>query len=103
LALDTPGHLLALCVTATDEQDQARVSELARRAQAETGETVEIAYVDQGYTGEDAVDADAEHGIKLEVLKLPTAKRGFVPLPRRWVIKRGFGWTARFRRMPRDY
>jgi len=63
-----------------------RVSELAKRLQDETGETVDIAYVDQGYTGETAADAAGEHGIKLEVVKLPTAKRGFVLLPRRWVV-----------------
>ena len=103
LAVDTLGHLLALCVTAADEQDRAQVSELAERVQAETGETVEIAYVDQGYTGENAGDAAEEHGIRLEVVKLPTAKRGFVLLPRRWVIERSFGWVSRFRRLARDY
>jgi transposase len=103
LAVDTLGHLLALCVTAANEQDRAQVAELAERVQAETGETVEIAYVDQGYTGENAVDAAAEHGIKLEVVKLPEAKRGFVLLPRRWVVERSFGWMSRFRRLARDY
>src|SRR5262245_232144 len=103
LAVDTLGHLLALHVTAADEQDRAQVAELAKRVQAETGETVEIAFVDQGYTGEKAADAAEEHGIKLEVVKLPTAKRGFVLLPRRWVVERSFGWTARFRRLARDY
>jgi transposase len=103
LAVDTLGHLLALCVTAADEQDRAQVAELAERAQTETGETIEIAYVDQGYTGENAADAAEEHGIKLEVVKLPTAKRGFVLLPRRWVIERSFGWVSRFRRLARDY
>jgi len=102
-AVDTLGHLLALCVTAADEQDRAQVSELAERVQTETGETVEIAYVDQGYTGENAADAAEEHGIKLEVVKLPEAKRGFVLLPRRWVIERSFGWVSRFRRLARDY
>jgi transposase len=92
LAVDTLGHPLALCVTAADEQDRAQVSELAKRVQEETGETVEIAFVDQGYTGENAADAAEEHGIKLEVIKLPTAKRGFVLLPRRWVVERSFGW-----------
>ena len=62
LAVDTLGHLLALCVTAANEQDRAQVAELAERVQAETGETVEIAYVDQGYTGENAADAAAEQG-----------------------------------------
>lgn len=103
LAVDTLGHLLALCVTAANEQDRAQVAELAERVQAETGETVEIAYVDQGYTGENAADAAAEHGIQLEVVKLPEAKRGFVLLPRRWVVERSFGWMARFRRLARDY
>jgi transposase len=103
LAVDTLGHLLALCVTAADEQDRAQVGELAQRLQAETGETVEIAFVDQGYTGENAAEAAAEQGIKLEVVKLPTAKRGFVLLPRRWVVERSFGWVSRFRRLARDY
>ena len=103
LAVDTLGHLLALCVTPADEQDRAQVAELAKRVQTETGETVEIAYVDQAYTGENAADAAEEHGIKLEVVKLPTAKRGFVLLPRRWVVERSFGWTSRFRRLARDY
>jgi transposase len=102
-AVDTLGHLLALCVTPANDQDRDQVAELAKRVQAETGETVEIAYVDQGYTGEDAADAAEEHGIKLEVVKLPTAKRGFVLLPRRWVIERSFGWASRFRRLARDY
>jgi transposase len=103
LAVDTLGHLLALCVTAANEQDRAQVAKLAERVQVETGETVEIAYVDQGYTGENAADAAAEHGIQLEVVKLPEAKRGFVLLPRRWVVERSFGWMARFRRLARDY
>jgi transposase len=90
-------------VTAADEQDRAQVAELAKRVQEETGETVEIAFVDQGYTGENAAEAAEEHGIKLEVVKLPTAKRGFVLLPHRWVVERSFGWMSRFRRLARDY
>lgn len=103
LAVDTLGNLLALCITAADQQDRAQVAELAQRVQAETGESVEIAFVDQGYTGENAAEAAAGHGIKLEVVKLPTAKRGFVLLPRRWVVERSFGWMSRFRRLARDY
>ena len=59
--------------------------------------------VDQGYTGEEAAEAAQEHGIQLEVVKLPEAKRGFVLLPRRWVVERSFAWAARFRRLARDY
>ena len=41
--------------------------------------------------------------MRLEVVKLPEAKRGFVLLPRRWVVERSFAWAARFRRLARDY
>ena len=102
-AVDTLGHLLALHVTPADEQDRAQVGELARQVQQITGEQVELAFVDQGYTGETAEQAAAEHGIQLEVIKHTEAKRGFVLLPRRWVVERSFAWAARFRRLARDY
>jgi transposase len=103
IAVDTLGHLLALLVTPANEQERAQVAELAEKVQEVTGEAVEVAFVDQGYTGEQpAQDAEAQ-GIRLEVVKLPTAKRGFVLLPRRWVVERSFGWMARFRRLARDY
>jgi len=102
-AVDTLGHLLALRVTPASEQDRAQVAELAAAVQAATGETVEVAFVDQGYTGEQAANDAAAHGIRLEVVRLPGAKRGFVLLPRRWVVERGFAWASRFRRLARDY
>ena len=103
IAVDTLGHLLALKVTAANEQDRDQVGELAQAVQHVTGQQVELAYVDAGYTGERAAQAAQEHGIKLEVVKLNKAKKGFVLLPRRWVVERSFGWAARFRRLARDY
>ena len=103
MAVDTLGHLLALHVTAADEQDRAQVKQLAEDVQAATGESVELAFVDQGYTGERPAANAAASGIALEVVKLPQARRGFVLLPRRWVVERSFGWLARFRRLARDY
>ena len=102
-AVDTLGHLLALHVTPANEQERDQVAVLAAAVQDATGDAVEVAFVDQGYTGGRA-EADAEaHGIRLEVVKLPEAKKGFVLLPRRWVIERSFAWAARFRRLARDY
>jgi transposase len=68
-----------------------------------TGNTVELAYVDQGYTGPNAAEAAQQHGIRLEVVKHPMTKRGFILLPKRWVVERSFAWAARFRRLARDY
>jgi transposase len=103
MAVDTLGHLLALHVTPANEQDRAQVERLAAAVQETTGESVEIAFVDQGYTGEQPAGDAAEHGISLVVVKTPEAKRGFVLLPRRWVVERSFAWTTRFRRLVRDY
>jgi transposase len=102
-AVDTLGHLLALLVTPANEQDRAQVADLAAAVQEATGEAVSRAYVDQGYTGEQPAADAAAHGIRLEVVKLPEAKRGFVLLPRRWVVERDFAWASRFRRLARDY
>jgi len=103
LAVDTLGHLLALHVTAANEQDRTQVAELTEQIQQFTGQSVQVAFVDQGYTGEDAATDAQTNGIRLEVVKLPEAKRGFVLLPRRWVVERSIGWMARFRRLARDY
>ncbi len=35
-------------------------------------------------------------------MTLPAARRGFVLLPRRWVVERSFAWVTRFRRLARD-
>jgi len=103
LAVDTLGNLLALKVTAANEQERAQVAELTARIQEVTGGTVEVAFVDQGYTGAETADQAKANGIRLEVVKHTEAKRGFVLLPRRWVVERSFGWLGRFRRLARDY
>jgi transposase len=102
-AVATLGDLLALHATPADAQDRDQVARLAQAMQEATGGTVEVGFVDQGYTGDDPAAAAARHGIRLEVVKLPQAKRGFVLLPRRWVVERSFAWTGRFRRLARDY
>ena len=102
-AVDTLGHLLALHVTPADAQDRAQVADVAAAVQVITGQHVVVGYVDQGYTGDAPAQAAAAHGIRLEVIKHTEAKRGFVLLPRRWVVERSFAWAARFRRLARDY
>ena len=102
-AVDTLGHLLALKVTPANEQERAQVADLTSEVQEATGESVHVAYVDQGYTGAEPADAAKAHGIELMVVKLEEAKRGFVLLPRRWVVERSFAWASRFRRLARDY
>ena len=102
-AVDTLGHLLVVRVSPANEDDRKQVEKLCQHLQEATGENVELAYVDQGYTGEKAAGSADEHGIRLEVVKHEEAKRGFVLLPRRWVVERDFAWASRFRRLVKDY
>jgi transposase len=89
-AVDTLGHLLALHVTAADEKDRAQVERLAAQVQQITGDHLELAYVDQGYTGQAAEEAAASHGNPVGGYQTYRGKRGFVLLPRRWVVERSF-------------
>ena len=102
-AVDTLGHLLALKVTPANAQERAQVGDLADAVQEATGSTVELAWVDQGYAGEEPAEEAEARGIELAVVRLPEAKKGFVLLPRRWVVERSFAWATRFRRLAKDY
>jgi transposase len=94
MAVDTLGNLIAMTVTPADEQERAQVKELCEAMQRATGETVSVAGADQRYTGADARQAAEAAGIDLQIVKLPEAKKGFVLLPKRWVVERSFGWMA---------
>ena len=56
MAADTLGHLLALHVTPASAEDRGEVERLARTVQAVTNDAVELAWVDQVYTGKRAAN-----------------------------------------------
>ena len=99
VAVDTLGHLLALRVTPADAQDRAQVAALLSEVQERTDNTVEVAYVDQGYTGPEPAAEAAERGVELVVIRLPEARRGFVLLPRRWVVEIVFSQMTKTNRL----
>lgn len=102
LAVDTLGHLVALMTSPANEQDRAQVEALCMGAQEITGGMLEVAFVDQGYTGLQPLEAARKGNIELVVVKRSDASRGFVLLPKRWVVERSFAWLSRFRRLGRD-
>ena len=103
VAVDTLGHLLALHVSPASAQDRAQVELLAAAVQEATGASVELGDVDQGYTGDQPAADAAAYGMQLAVVRLPDVKKGFVLLPKRWVVERTFAWLSRARRLARDY
>ena len=100
--MDTLGHLLTLTTSPANEQDRMQVEALCHNAQEITGGMLEVVFADQGYTGEHAHEAAHKSNIELIVVKRPDASRGFVLLPKRWVVERSLAWLSRFRRLGRD-
>jgi hypothetical protein len=60
---------------------------LAAKVQWVAGDAVEVVFVDQDYTGEQAAQDTETHHMQLDVVKLPETKEGFVLPPRRWVVE----------------
>jgi len=102
-AVDTLGHLLALYVTPANEQERDQVELITQEVAAVTGGSVTKVFADQGYTGHEVAADAASNGMELVVVGLNAARKGFVLLPRRWVIERTNAWAARFRRLARDH
>ena len=103
MVVDTLGELLALQVTAANVPERSQVEQLVKQVQEVTGEHIEVLYADQGYNGDEVAEAAAQHGVQLQVVPLPKSRKGFVLVPRRWVVERSFAWLSRFRRLARDY
>ena len=63
-------------------------------------------WADGGYAGalvEWVRDTFRARGLVLEIVTRPGDVKGFVVLPRRWVVERTFGWLGRNRRLSKDY
>jgi len=107
--VDTLGYLLALSVTAANERDRAQVAELTRHVQERTEQSAEVAFVHQGYAGDEPAEPAQGAGSRrlhtggLQLVKLPQAKKGFMLLPRRLDVERSLARAARFRCPARDH
>ncbi len=86
MAVDILGNLLALPVTPANIDERTQVEGLLKTVQAVTEGSVDVAFADQGYEGEKPAEAAAAQGVELIVIKLPEAKKGFVLLPKRWIV-----------------
>ena len=102
MLVDTEGNLLAVLVLDAHRSDREGALLLLRLYHAAYPE-LELIWGDSHYGGPLVDEVYADHGLRLQpVCKLP-GEKGFVLLPRRWVVERTFGWFMHCRRLVRDY
>ena len=105
ILVDTLGLLLAVCVTkaSTQDRDGAR---LLLTVLAHHWTRLRLIWADGSYSGEliEWVRQLRERRrVKLEIVRRSEATKGFVVIPKRWIVERTFGWLNRCRRLSKDY
>ena len=102
IAVDTQGLLLGVVVHAASVQDADGMASLLRRVKPLYC-WLRAVFADGGYNRVPAILACFLLGLVLLIISRPRTAKGFVLLPRRWVVERTFGWLGRWRRLSKDY
>ena len=102
MLVDTDGHLLAVLVLPADVSDRDGAV-LLLAVYAARYPYLLLIWGDSHYGGDLGAEVLATFGIVLAVVSKAPEHDGFVPLPRRWVVERSFGWLTHCRRLARDY
>lgn len=118
IVTDTLGLLIAVLVTSAATQDRDAALPAMELAKAKAP-GIRMLYVDSGYEGKRANELRLHHNIEVEIVRHPAHRRatlwkdpqlplwsipkGFVVLPKRWVIERTNAWNDRPRRMNKDH
>jgi putative transposase len=105
LVVDTLGLLLVVVASAASADDGTFAPEVLGRLTAEHRRRLALVWADGKYRNHrlDGWLVETEAGFRIEVVSRPAGSKGFVKLPRRWVVERTFAWLGRYRRNSRDY
>lgn len=103
LLVDTLGLMINIAVSPADVQDRDGLPLVLDRQTRHLHPFIDVIFADQGYQGPKAAEAVARTGTwKLEIVQRPPDTKGFVVLPKRWIVERTFSWVTRCRRLARD-
>ena len=94
-----------MVVTAASVQDREGAQYLLAILQYKFSR-LRLIWADQAYTGELVAwlwGLRPWRKVRLEIVKRPEGTKGFLLLPKRWVVERTFGWFGRYRRLSKDY
>jgi putative transposase len=102
LLVDTLGLVWGLGVHSAGIQDRDGARPVLEQAQRQCPRLEQL-YADHGYAGPLEEWVATTLGWRLEIVKRPAKRPGFVVLPKRWIVERTFAWLSRFRRLAKDY
>ncbi len=105
IIVDTLGSLLVVMVTVASADDGTSAPEVLARLTAEHCTRLELLWADSKYHNHHLNGwlVETAAGYRIEVVSRPPGSKGYVKLPRRWVVERTFAWLGRYRRNSRDY
>ncbi len=104
ILVDVLGLILVVMVHKASIQERAGAQSLLQRAKAKGFQRLGLIWADGGYSGQPMIDwVLALAGWVFKVITRPPDAKGFVVLPRRWVVERTFAWLGRYRRLSKDY
>jgi putative transposase len=105
ILVDTLGLMLAVVVTAASVQDREGAMSLLVSLRHYCSR-LRLIWADQAYAG-DLIDwlwgLRPWRKVRLEIVKRPEGIKGFLLLPKRWIVERTFAWLGRYRRLSKDY
>ncbi len=102
ITVDTDGRLLMVNLTPADISDSAGAQVILDGIR-KRWPWVKHLFADGAYDRLKLMDKAAFLDFTVEVIRRSDDQKGFVVLPRRWVVERTFGWMTRWRRLVRDY
>ena len=103
IAVDTLGLILAVVVHVADLQDQDGARLLLEKLR-EPFRRLKVVFADAAYKRNSLPDwVHSTFGWILQTVLRPVGVRGFVVLPKRWIVERTFAWLGRYRRHSKDY
>jgi putative transposase len=102
LLVDVLGLLLAVVVHPADIQDRDGAKLVLKKVRGRLPR-LQIIWADGGYAGQLIDWVHERCGWLLQTVLRPVGIKGFVVLPRRWVVERTFAWLGRYRRLSKDY
>ena len=103
LIVDTLGMIIAICVHAASVQDQDGAKSVLSKARSRVKKLL-VVFGDSAY-GRSGLPSWTKKtcGFMLQTILRPVATKGFVILPKRWIVERTFAWINRCRRHSKDY